>query len=162
MELGLNLFWLVLAVTSLVFWLRQRSHRTAFGRSKRSLRGLITLGCALAVLFPIISLTDDLHGEQVAVEDSSSRTLKKWTGSETSSDLTRLSNIPARIAFPFSVSSCTRCTGQAGLTDRSPYRRGSPDDLAPVLRFRWSVVIANPPNQEHGWRPNLSPAKQVH
>jgi hypothetical protein len=122
MELGLNLFWVVVAVTSLTLWLRQRSRWSASSQSKRSLRGLITLGCALAVLFPIISLTDDIHGEQLAVEDSRSSTLKKRVGSESSSDLTRFSNTPARSASSFSISADPRCLGEAGLADLAPYR----------------------------------------
>jgi hypothetical protein len=118
MELGLNLFWVALAVASFAVWRRQGPRWRGRRRYRSSLHGLITLGCALTVLFPVISLTDDLHAEQAAMEDSSSRSLKKWTGAETPSDLTKLANSPARIALPFLLSCCRRCVGQAVSTRR--------------------------------------------
>src|SRR5438046_1875090 len=109
MELGLNLFWLLLFIASLVWRLKSRwpGHR-----SKRSRSSLVAMGCALTVLFPVISLTDNLHGEQAALEDSSSRTLKKWSGSHPSSNLTRSAASPACLAVPM-CSSSVRCLGQA-------------------------------------------------
>lgn len=72
MELALNLFWLLLSLASLAVW-RLHWSRARTGRWRRhgSLRGLTALVCALVFLFPVISLTDDLHFEQLAIEDSS-------------------------------------------------------------------------------------------
>ena len=121
MELSLNLFWVALGVASFAVWPRQGPHWRARQRFCGSLHGLITLGCALIVLFPVISLTDDLHVEQAAMEDS--RSLKKWTGAESPSDLASLANSPARVAFPFLLSCSRRCVGQAPCTD--PFLRGT-------------------------------------
>jgi hypothetical protein len=37
---------------------------------------ILALVCALVLLFPVISLTDDLHAEQVTMEDSSRPLMK--------------------------------------------------------------------------------------
>ena len=57
MELFLNAVWLVLAVTALT---RLR---------RRPLAAALATICALALLFPIISITDDLHATAAAVEE---------------------------------------------------------------------------------------------
>jgi hypothetical protein len=69
MELLLNLVWLVIAAGAVALWLRQR-RRSASGHRARALLQAIALACALAVLFPAISATDDLHAAQLAVEAS--------------------------------------------------------------------------------------------
>lgn len=72
MELLLNLIWVVLAVSALYAWGRRRSH-------PRSRPALIALVCLLALLFPVISATDDLHAMRSEMEDSASskRSLKQ-------------------------------------------------------------------------------------
>ncbi len=70
MEFALNLLWLVLALLSLAFW--QRFRGVAFYRQRHWWGGgLLALGCALAVLFPVISVSDDLQTAQAILEDSS-------------------------------------------------------------------------------------------
>jgi hypothetical protein len=109
MELGLNLFWLLLFMASLVW--RQKS-RWSRHQSKRSRHSLVAMGCALAVLFPVISLTDNLHGEQAVLEDSSSRVLKKCSAIGISSHQTKLSTSPACLAVPLCFSYCRPCVGR--------------------------------------------------
>lgn len=58
METFLNLFWLAIASTALV---------TA---PRRSPRALLALGCVLAVLFPIVSVSDDLMGDHDSFEEA--------------------------------------------------------------------------------------------
>jgi len=110
MELGLNLFWLLLIMASLVW--RQKSRRTRH-QSKASRRSFVAIGCALVVLFPVISLTDNLHGEQAVLEDSSSRVLKKCSAIGISSHQTKLSTSPACLAVPLCFSCCRPCVGRA-------------------------------------------------
>jgi len=76
MELILNLGWLLLAVACYRFWWPRR--RRPGAGTPPCFRGLVALGCALVVLFPIISVTDDLHAEQAVMEDSSARLTKLW------------------------------------------------------------------------------------
>lgn len=72
-ELLLNLIWLLMAVASFAWW-----RRRFLGAGRERSRGRMTLGpvvalaCALAVIFPVISVTDDLHAELAVMEDSSS------------------------------------------------------------------------------------------
>jgi hypothetical protein len=72
METILNLVWLAItlgiaAVWSLR-WLPARRHPR-----RRAVREAVALGCALALLFPAISLTDDLHPAIVAVDAASGK-----------------------------------------------------------------------------------------
>jgi beta-lactamase regulating signal transducer with metallopeptidase domain len=72
MELLLNLIWVVLAVSALYAWSRRRNH-------PQSRPHLIALICLLALLFPVISATDDLNAMRSEMEDSSpsKRSLKQ-------------------------------------------------------------------------------------
>jgi hypothetical protein len=67
MELFLNLCWLSLLLPAYLLW-RQRtsSHRPA----APPLIFLCALGCALILLFPVISATDDLHVVRPEMEES--------------------------------------------------------------------------------------------
>lgn len=68
MELLLNLVWLLLALPAYCLW---RGTRPAYaGRRATSLQCLLTLGCMLVILFPVISATDDLHVMQAEMEES--------------------------------------------------------------------------------------------
>jgi hypothetical protein len=77
MELVLNLVWLLLAVPAYWVWRRQ-------SRKFGSLRCLVTLGCVLFLLFPVISATDDLHAMRPEMEESSptKRTVKQTGGAK--------------------------------------------------------------------------------
>jgi len=72
MELILNLIWVMLAVSALCAWGWRRSH-------PQSRPHLIALVCLLALLFPVISATDDLSALRSEMEDSSpsKRSLKQ-------------------------------------------------------------------------------------
>ena len=71
METVLNLIWLVLALAMFCLW------RYCWRASQRDIAqkwtAAVALGCALALLFPVISLTDDLHPETVAIDGSSGK-----------------------------------------------------------------------------------------
>lgn len=73
MELTLNLVWVCVALAAI---LAQIVTLTGSGASFRCpasyIRKLIAMGCALVILFFVISMTDDLHNQQVLVEDRKS------------------------------------------------------------------------------------------
>ena len=71
MESLLNLCWLLLALAALLAWCCQATSTPAGQRPR-----LVALLCALALMFPVISATDDLHPTVQAIEDSSKRTQK--------------------------------------------------------------------------------------
>jgi hypothetical protein len=73
MELLLNAIWLAVATSLLVVWrlrwLPQLREGLLRNRRRQSFVGLI---CVLALLFPAISLTDDLHPSVIALTDTKS------------------------------------------------------------------------------------------
>lgn len=74
MELFLNLCWLSLLLPAWLLW-RQRTSSTGSanpGQSSgaRPLVFVCALGCALILLFPVISASDDLHAMRPEMEES--------------------------------------------------------------------------------------------
>lgn len=70
MELTLNLVWVCVAIAAILAQIVTLSASGASLRRPASyVRKLIAMGCALVILFFVISMTDDLHNEQVLVED---------------------------------------------------------------------------------------------
>jgi len=67
MELLLNLAWLLLALPAYWLW---RASKSASARRFTSLQRLLALGCALFILFPVISATDDLCAMRNEMEES--------------------------------------------------------------------------------------------
>lgn len=96
MELLLNLAWLLVAIGAIVMWLHQRG-RFASTRRRGLLLQSVALACALAVLFPAISATDDLHAAQLAVEasDVARKALRSMNTVSSSSAVDWLHFLPA-------------------------------------------------------------------
>ena len=76
MEVLLNTIWLLVAIGAFLFWRPEKYTRTPTARDHKKSFGILALACALVLLFPVISLTDDLHAEQAAMEDSSRSVIK--------------------------------------------------------------------------------------
>jgi hypothetical protein len=66
MELFFNALWLLASVLAIVALLQSRGRL----RQQKLLLCLASVLCAAAVLFPSISISDDIHVEAFAVEDS--------------------------------------------------------------------------------------------
>jgi hypothetical protein len=80
-EAVLNALWLILAIASFGLLFRSFVKPSADrSRGPNRFQCVVALVCVLAILFPVISLTDDLHDMQAAVEDPSSSgvTVKKF------------------------------------------------------------------------------------
>jgi len=73
----LNFCWLLLFVPA--FWIWRRQMRCVPNARARSLQCLVALVCAVFLLFPVISASDDLHAMRPEMEESSSskRALKQ-------------------------------------------------------------------------------------
>jgi hypothetical protein len=86
MELLLNLLWLLLALTAIAMWRRERASGPG-SRGFDPLRSVLLLGCALLLLFPVVSATDDLHAMRPESEESnpSKHTVKYFGGDKTPS-----------------------------------------------------------------------------
>ena len=104
MELILNLLWLLTALGAFAWWKPQlaRAGRKA-RRGYQALSPFLALACALAVLFPAISVTDDLHPQLAVIEDSSAsrRSVASVGGSHGHSNHGPLASPPALIPAPF-------------------------------------------------------------
>ena len=98
MELLLNLAWVLLVLPA--YWLWRRDAGLRAGRSVTSLQCLLALGCALVLLFPVISASDDLHAMRAEMEDSSisKRTVRQAGSEKTSAWVNRLQGAPAVVA----------------------------------------------------------------
>jgi hypothetical protein len=84
MELLLNILWLLLALPAIWIWLR-RPESNEESRLFGKLRPFLLLGCALVLLFPVISATDDLHAMRSEMEESSpSKRMVKQAASDKS------------------------------------------------------------------------------
>jgi len=70
MEPFLNCCWLLLFVPALWIWRRQR--QCVRYRRQRSMQCLVSLVCAVFLLFPVISASDDLHAMRAELEESGS------------------------------------------------------------------------------------------
>lgn len=79
MEVLLNTIWLLVSIGAFLYWRPKKYKGTATVHDHSSTFGILALGCALVLLFPVISLTDDLNAEQFTMEDSS-RTVMKARG----------------------------------------------------------------------------------
>ena len=104
MELLLNLAWLLLALPA--YWLWKRDAGTRLARRVSSLQCLLALGCALVLLFPVISASDDLHAIPAEMEDSSvsKRTVRQAASEKSSAWINRLQGPSAIVVDAVQVS----------------------------------------------------------
>jgi len=130
MELLLNILWLALIVPAIWIWLYKPAHARA-PRSFGHYHPFLLLGCALILLFPVISATDDLNAMRPEMEESgfSTRQLKHstartWThtGSllSTKAEISHLCDEPCGLV-------CITCPGVPGPAPvREKVSRGPP------------------------------------
>jgi hypothetical protein len=125
MELALNLVWAVIASASYVFLFRRlaiRGARTARGPSQAQC--VIALTCVLAILFPVISLTDDLHEMQATAEEAS------VSGTAIKRCVTSCSSTPAQSLHHVILISSPMVTNArwaaTGVVPAQPVRRSTP------------------------------------
>ncbi len=136
MELLLNLVWLAVASTALIRWTR-RSVSGATARARGDWRlELFALGCALVLLFPIISVSDDLQAEPAAVEANGTGqpTVKKGGDQPSTAAAKPLPATPG--TGPAHIACCSRFLYHL-------------DDLAPAARsprFTSAVGLRAPPS----------------
>ena len=98
MELLLNLAWLLLAVPAWWLW---RGSRGAPKLSSRQC--LLTLGCVLVMLFPVVSATDDLRAVRAVLEEpQSTKKIVRQASNDKSSLGHRLLSPPALLTTPLS------------------------------------------------------------
>lgn len=73
MELVLNLVWVGLALAGFALLAANRSRASELlPRAPSNRQKIIAMTCTVVILFFVISMTDDLHEQQMAVEESRS------------------------------------------------------------------------------------------
>jgi len=110
MELLLNIVWIALVVPALWMWHwkpRSVQHQQWLG----GYRPFILLGCALLLLFPVVSATDDLNAMRPEMEDSNpSASLFKHSAGARSNVLTHATGtVPLQHVGPGFVPSYESC-----------------------------------------------------
>jgi hypothetical protein len=125
MELALNLAWAILAAASYALLFRRFAiQRMWHARGASQIQSVIALTCVLAILFPVISLTDDLHEMQATAEEASP------SGAVIKRCVAGLSSTPARTLHPV-LFVFTKYPAYArrvifGLVEEQPIRRAIP------------------------------------
>ena len=91
----LNLAWLLLGLPAYMLWRNSRAARNRHDFT--SLQCLLALGCALLMLFPVISATDDLHAMRAEIEEApaTKRSVRASSIDKASTWNTRLQSPPA-------------------------------------------------------------------
>lgn len=70
MELTLNLVWVGVAIAGIVLqWVTLSRAVKSSDQSASTSQKIVAMGCALVILFFVISMTDDLHDQQVMIEE---------------------------------------------------------------------------------------------
>jgi hypothetical protein len=72
MELLLNLVWIALALAGFFVFAHGRRAFPQFAKTPYR-NSMLALACALVLLFPVVSASDDLHPSQAVVEEASKR-----------------------------------------------------------------------------------------
>ncbi len=81
MELALNLVWVCVAIVGIGLLCRSLSRpATCPDRPASNWRKIVAMSCALIILFFVISMTDDLHDQEIVVEDNKSSRIVSATG----------------------------------------------------------------------------------
>lgn len=81
MELALNLVWVCVAVVGIGLLCRNLSRAAACPeREASNWRKIVAMGCALIILFFVISMTDDLHDQEIMLEDNKSSRIVPASG----------------------------------------------------------------------------------
>jgi len=102
MELLLNIIWLALTVPAFWIWRWKPALANSPQRFGRW-RPYLLLGCALVLLFPVVSATDDLNAMRPEMEESSaSKRLLKQAGAAKTMVWTHLTGsfLPETAALP--------------------------------------------------------------
>lgn len=82
MELALNLIWLCLALAGFALLGSNLSRASVrLDRQPSNRQKIIAMSCALIILFFVVSMTDDLHDQEIFVEESKFLKVMKGAGS---------------------------------------------------------------------------------
>jgi hypothetical protein len=131
MELLLNLAWLALALLAFTVFLRRKAPAWHSRGSHRT--SLLALACVLMLLFPVISVSDDLHPTQAVLEDATKRVQQMVTPHQHESFSSSPSMVQALLALyllaalvmlatwrPVVSAACVICRSRRPISGRAP------------------------------------------
>jgi hypothetical protein len=88
MELALNLVWVCVAIVGIGLLCSSLSRAAACpNQPSGNWRKIVAMSCALIILFFVISMTDDLHDQEIVVEENKSLRIVPVPGISTLSAL---------------------------------------------------------------------------
>jgi hypothetical protein len=100
MELALNLVWVCVAIVGIVVQFIVLFRAAKPGDLPRShWRKTIAMGCTLVILFFVISMTDDLHSQELVIEESKSARIVSGASSSSHASPDRV--VPIVFLLPF-------------------------------------------------------------
>jgi hypothetical protein len=111
MELGLNLFWLLTCAIAGARWGLRAPRRSKSPRRFQQLRLILPLACVLSLLFPIISISDDLQDIPLPTAEPDSRKVVKYTTSWLSPISSQIRHVPIAFGAVGLMIFCPRCFG---------------------------------------------------
>ncbi|HEV2195901.1 MAG TPA: hypothetical protein VGR55_09975 [Candidatus Acidoferrum sp.] len=101
MELTLNLVWVCVAIVGILAQMTVLTRGSAAsGRRISCWRKIVAMGCALVILFFVISMTDDLHGQEILIEEKRISKVAAGTKTAAPSSADRLISIDFLLFFP--------------------------------------------------------------
>jgi|SRR5215471_18409778 len=116
MELALNLVWVCVAIAGVLALVATLAPAdAALERSASYTRKIIAMGCALVILFFVISMTDDLHGQEVLVEERKVSLVAHGTQAIAHPDSPRFIPVDFLLFFPPSSFSPSLTSARRGL-----------------------------------------------
>ena len=128
MELALNLAWVCVAIVGIGLLCTSLSRPGARPeRPASNWRKVVAMSCALIILFFVISMTDDLHDQEIVIEDNKSSRIVTATGMSTLS-------VPGHaISTVFLVTSALATFAPALLSARRPVESPKVVSAAEIL-----------------------------
>jgi hypothetical protein len=86
MELALNLVWVCVAIVGIGLLCRSLAHTAPCpDQPGGHWRKIVAMSCALIILFFVISMTDDLHDQEIVVEENKFSRIVPATGTSAAS-----------------------------------------------------------------------------
>lgn len=141
MELTLNLVWVCVAVAGILALMAMLTRGSAAsGRCVSCWRKIVAMGCALVILFFVISMTDDLHGQEILIEEKRVSRVAAGTRTATASSADRLISFDfllhfAPQAFSPSLPEMRTLIAPSGLVLEPSPRRENLSSRAPPVEF---------------------------
>ncbi|HYL85569.1 MAG TPA: hypothetical protein VE263_15140 [Candidatus Angelobacter sp.] len=94
MELTLNLVWVCVAIAGILVQVVMLSRTVSSSeRPVSQCRKIVAMGCSLVILFFVISMTDDLHDQEIVIEERKASRMS--AGADVSGPAASARSIPA-------------------------------------------------------------------